>query len=221
MTVEEVPASRATRRRTPAARSRLPLPFRWEGAWGRGNSGDRLCRGSRVSGVGRRATGVGLILLVIAACSGEVATTTTVATTTASTTTAPAATSTTPDPLAAFARGAVLVSGESWDVAIADTADLRSQGLMGVTDFGDLDGMLFVFETDTGAGFWMKDTLIPLDVAFFAADGSLVDLISMDPCLDDDDCVTHYASGYYRFALEAPVGAFDAMDRPSLVVEGG
>ena len=170
----------------------------------------------RVSGVGRRASGVGLglALLLVAACSGEVSSTTTTAPT------VPDTTSTTIGVPPGFARATVLVSGTPWVVAVADTSELRSQGLMGVTDLGDLSGMLFVFEEDTEAGFWMKDTLIPLDAAFFTADGSLVDLIPMVPCADDS-CPTYHAAGPYRYALEAAPGSFDAIDRPTLQVTGG
>ncbi|MBU1865372.1 MAG: DUF192 domain-containing protein, partial [Actinobacteria bacterium] len=93
-------------------------------------------------------------------------------------TTGPAA----PDPLDGFARLEVGVGGEVWRVAVADTPALRSRGLMGVTDLGSVRGMLFLWPNDTAGGFWMKDTLIPLDIAFFDAAGVLVDLVSMTPC---------------------------------------
>jgi len=105
----------------------------------------------------------------------------------------------------------VTIGGEAWSVALADTPALRSQGLMGVTDFGGLNGMLFTWPEDVTNGFWMKDTLIPLDIAFFAADGSLVDLLSMVPC-EEDPCLSYRASGIYRFAVEAPPGGFDRFD---------
>ena len=123
-----------------------------------------------------------------------------------STTTAPAA-----DPLTAFEVVEVTLAGEAWSVAVADTPALRSQGLMGVTGLGGLDGMLFAWPEDVTSGFWMKDTLIPLDIAFFAADGSLVDLLSMVPC-EEDPCLTYRSSGVYRFALEAPQGGFEGFD---------
>lgn len=118
-----------------------------------------------------------------------------------------------------FGRATVSVSGEPWSVAVADTAGLRSQGLMGITDLGDLDGMLFVFDADTDAGFWMKDTLIPLDVAFFDEDGGLVDLLAMEPCRADP-CPTYTPSGDYRFALEASQGRLAAIDDLRLDLDG-
>ena len=130
-------------------------------------------------------------------------------------TSAPAAT--VPEVLAAFPRADILVSGETWTVVVADTPALRSQGLMGVSDLGDLDGMLFVFEADTTVGFWMKDTLIPLDVALFGAEGTLVDLLAMVPCADDP-CPTYHPSGRYRYALESAPGAFEGLEPLELVV---
>lgn len=109
-----------------------------------------------------------------------------------------------------FGRATIVMSGERWSVAVADTPELRARGLMGITDLGDLDGMLFVFEEDTRAGFWMKDTLIALDVAFFGEDGGFVDLLTMEPCRADP-CPTHTPSGAYRYAVEAPEGRLAAI----------
>ena len=76
---------------------------------------------------------------------------------------------------------------------------------MGVTDLGGLDGMLFVFQVDSDGGFWMKNTLIPLDIVFFTADGGFVDSLTMAPCTEDP-CPVYRPRGAYRYALEAPAG---------------
>lgn len=102
-------------------------------------------------------------------------------------------------------------------VAIADTADLRRRGLMDVADLADLDGMLFVFEQDSTVGFWMKDTLLPLDVAFFDAGGLLVDDFVMDPC-PADPCPVYRPAGPYRYALEMPAGQMPAEPGPLALV---
>ena len=113
-----------------------------------------------------------------------------------------------------------MVAGEPWTVAVAATREERSQGLMNVTDLGEVDGMLFVFEADSEGGFWMKDTLIPLDIAFFDAGGSLVDVLSMVPCREDP-CPIYTPAGAYRFALEAVPGRLDGLaDEPVLVYDG-
>ncbi len=106
-----------------------------------------------------------------------------------------------------FETDTIKLDGTRFLVAVADTPDQRAQGLMGVTDLGGLDGMLFVFPTDTPTqgGFWMKNTLIPLDIAFFDANGMLVDRLAMEPCTADP-CPSYHPSGAYRYALEAPEG---------------
>ncbi len=104
-----------------------------------------------------------------------------------------------------FDVAAITIDGQEMAVAIADTPALRSQGLMGVTDLGGLDGMLFVFEEATDGGFWMKDTLIALDIAFFEAGGAFVDGFTMEPCAEDP-CPVYHPTGTYRYAVETPAG---------------
>jgi uncharacterized membrane protein (UPF0127 family) len=144
-----------------------------------------------------------VVVLVVAGCGSG-------ATTTAPSTTAPAVSESTATTMAetlpGFAHRDVVVAGRMLHVAVADTTDLRTQGLMGVTDLGALDGMLFVFPADSASAFWMKDTPIPLDIWFFDAGGVLVDALTMDPC-EADPCPLYEASGVYRFALETPAGS--------------
>ena len=110
-----------------------------------------------------------------------------------------------PAGLDGFETSTITVDGRELIVAVAETPDQRSQGLMGVTDLGGLDGMLFVFQADSEGGFWMKNTLIPLDIVFFTADGGFVDALTMVPCVEDP-CPTYRPDGSYRYALEAPAG---------------
>ncbi len=79
-----------------------------------------------------------------------------------------------------------------------------------MSDLEGREGMLFVFEGDSRAVFTMADTVIPLDIAFFAADGSLVDEFAMVPC-PSEPCPTYSATGAYRFALETPAGGFEGI----------
>lgn len=123
--------------------------------------------------------------------------------------------STTLDPLSRLPTTVVEVSGSPWDVAVAAEPHEWIQGLRGVSDLGALQGMLFVSDEDTATPFVMEDTLIPLDIAFFAADGTLVDILAMEPCTVTP-CPRYTASGPYRYALEAPTGAFAAIDQPLL-----
>ena len=63
------------------------------------------------------------------------------------------------------------------------------------------DGMLFVFPDETAGGFWMKNTLVPLTIAFFKADGTRVRKLSMTPCRQSS-CPIYSPGRTYRFALE-------------------
>jgi uncharacterized membrane protein (UPF0127 family) len=99
-------------------------------------------------------------------------------------------------------------------VWLADTPALRNQGLMAVTDpeLGGASAMVFAFPGDTTSGFWMKDTLLPLSIAWYAADGSLVSTADMDPCPEGvTNCPVSSAAGSYRYAVEVPQGALDRL----------
>ena len=107
-----------------------------------------------------------------------------------------------------FATTTIRVDGRDLVVAVAESPNQRSRGLMGVTDLGGLDGMLFVFQSDADGGFWMKNTLISLDIAFFDSDGGLVNILTMEPCTADP-CQTYRPGGSYRYAVEAAAGDLD------------
>ncbi|MBT8216209.1 MAG: DUF192 domain-containing protein [Acidimicrobiia bacterium] len=132
-------------------------------------------------------------------------------TTTATTTTVDEpTTTTTPSPAgvsADFERTVVEIDGVPYTVAVAQTRDELAQGLMGVEDLGPLDGMLFVYSTESIQSHWMKDTLIPLDIAFFDASGFLVSVESMTTC-PDDDCPSYASAGPARYSIEVPFGGF-------------
>lgn len=91
-------------------------------------------------------------------------------------------------------------------LAVADTPQLRSRGLMGVSDLGDVDGMLFGWGGDlVNSRFVMRDTLIPLTIAFFGSDGVVVDVFGMQPC-DTEPCETYPSAAPYTHAVEFPGG---------------
>jgi hypothetical protein len=83
---------------------------------------------------------------------------------------------------------------------LAITSASRSLGLMNRRR-APADGMLFVFPEDTRGGFWMKNTLVPLTIVFFNADGKRVRKLSMTPCRQES-CPIYNPGRRYRFALE-------------------
>ncbi len=91
-------------------------------------------------------------------------------------------------------------------VRVADTSDERAQGLMGVTSLPSDDGMVFVFGGSSEDAFWMKDTLIPLSIAFVDGD-RIVAIREMEPCTNDP-CPTYDAGAPYTYAVEANRGWF-------------
>jgi uncharacterized membrane protein (UPF0127 family) len=95
------------------------------------------------------------------------------------------------------------------DIEVADTPEERATGLMGREDLGSLDGMAFVWPEPTSGGFWMKDTLIPLSIAFWDERGEIVAILDMEPC-DADPCPSYDPGLAYVGAVEVGQGAFDA-----------
>lgn len=90
---------------------------------------------------------------------------------------------------------------------LAETTAQQERGLMNRGDIGGYDGMLFRFSDDTETTFWMKDTLLPLSIAFFDGNGRFVSTADMAPCIHQPSCPTYGAPRPYRYALEVPQGA--------------
>jgi len=87
---------------------------------------------------------------------------------------------------------------------IADTPDRWERGLMGRTSLPPDSGMLFVFPSDDTVSFWMKDTPLPLSIAFVDASGSVLSVQDMAPLSTE----LHSSPGPYRYALEVSQGYF-------------
>ena len=87
----------------------------------------------------------------------------------------------------------------------ADTAPLRSRGLMFVTDLGEADAMAFRYPTPHTGTFWMKNTVLPLSIAFFAPDGEFIASFDMEPCRADP-CPNYRTPENFQVAVEVPQG---------------
>src|SRR5919202_3654913 len=91
-------------------------------------------------------------------------------------------------------------------VEIADTPAEQETGLMGRSALAPNAGMLFVFGQDQPLSFWMKDTLIPLSIAFMDSQGRIVDIQDMQPL----DQTPHDSAAPAKYALEVNQGFFAA-----------
>jgi uncharacterized membrane protein (UPF0127 family) len=93
------------------------------------------------------------------------------------------------------------------DIEVADTPEERQRGLSGRDELDADAGMLFVFGEPVTQTFWMKDTRIPLSIAFIDADGRIVAIRDMIPC-PREPCRLYSAGKLYSTALEVNRGAF-------------
>jgi uncharacterized protein len=87
---------------------------------------------------------------------------------------------------------------------LAATPEQRSTGLMHRREMPQHEGMLFVFEQPSQQCFWMKNTLLPLSIAFLADDGTVVNILDMKPQALDSHCSTKPV----RYVLEMNQGWF-------------
>jgi uncharacterized membrane protein (UPF0127 family) len=94
------------------------------------------------------------------------------------------------------------------DVEVADSDEERALGLMNRESLDEDKGMLFLYFEPNRGGFWMKDTLIPLSIAFFDEKGEILKIMDMEPC-ENDPCPTYDPGVRYWGALEVNQGAFE------------
>jgi hypothetical protein len=87
---------------------------------------------------------------------------------------------------------------------VAYTPESRMQGLMYRKTLGASDGMLFVFDEPQRQCMWMRNTYVPLSVAFIDAKGVILNVEDMAPLTEDSHC----AAGPAKFALEMNKGWF-------------
>jgi len=116
-----------------------------------------------------------------------------------------------PSPSIDFGHGTAVLHGASdvrVELEVARTAEQRAFGLMLREELAPEAGMLFVFPGATSGGFYMKDTLIPLSIAFFDDKGEILKILDMVPC-KREPCKIYYPDAIYTRALEVNKAAFD------------
>ncbi|MCC7105184.1 MAG: DUF192 domain-containing protein [Chloroflexi bacterium] len=89
---------------------------------------------------------------------------------------------------------------------LARTPAEREVGLMYRAKMDFDAGMLFVYTADSNEGYWMRNTFLPLSIAFIDNDGTIITIRDMQPRTDD----IHQSARPYRYALETNQGWFDA-----------
>ena len=100
---------------------------------------------------------------------------------------------------------------------VASSPDQRSVGLMNRFSLKPDHGMLFVFERNESLSFWMRNTYIPLSIAFIAPDGHIVNIEDMKPQTEE----AHWSRGPAMYALEMKKGWFAERGiGPGAVVKG-
>jgi uncharacterized protein len=141
----------------------------------------------------RRLASIGLVVLTLAACANGA------------------------EPVHGAAANRILVWVRTADgtielenLQVARTSQARARGLMGRASLPKDGGMVFLFDDETRAAFWMKDTLIPLSILFWQDDGRIIDILDMSPCRADP-CPVYRASAPYVGAIEMNRGAFERL----------
>jgi hypothetical protein len=101
-------------------------------------------------------------------------------------------------------RVLVTIGSDAFTIEVARTENQRARGLMHRQTLGKREGMLFVFDADQHLAFWMKDTTLPLSIAFLSSDGRILQIEDMEP-LSQKSIRSRLSA---RYALELPRGAF-------------
>jgi uncharacterized membrane protein (UPF0127 family) len=131
------------------------------------------------SGTALRLTITAVLLLMVAACSGG-------------------------QSAAQAKRLSIVVRGHVLEVEIVADDVSRARGLMFREEMADNGGMLFVYPADEPMGFWMRNTPLPLSIAFLDGRGRIINIADMEPF----DERMHFSEGEARYALEVHQGWF-------------
>ena len=96
------------------------------------------------------------------------------------------------------------IRGHVLRVEVADTEQARRTGLMFRTQLAENSGMLFVYQAEERWAMWMRNTYVPLSVAFVDRSGRIINIEDMQPQTED----THQSAKPAKYALEVNLGWF-------------
>lgn len=99
----------------------------------------------------------------------------------------------------------VCFDNECFVVEVVDTPQSREVGLMNRENLDKNKGMLFIFEVEGRYPFWMKNTLIPLDIIWIDSSGKIIDIKEAEPC-ERDPCKIIDHDGSAKYVLEINKG---------------
>ena len=99
----------------------------------------------------------------------------------------------------------ILVGKTPLWVEVADTLEKQERGLMFRRSLPENEGMLFVYREPIELSFWMRNTLIPLDIAFVGADGIILNIHQAHPL---DESVLYRSAGAAKYVIETNRGWF-------------
>ena len=104
----------------------------------------------------------------------------------------------------------------AWCLLAALTREQRARGLMEVGDLQGYEGMAFLYDEPSTNAFYMRNTPMPLSIAWIDAQGQVVSVADMEPCPDREGCPTYPPAGPYVTAIEVPQGRLGELG----IVEG-
>jgi uncharacterized membrane protein (UPF0127 family) len=109
-----------------------------------------------------------------------------------------------------FKKRKIEISGKTIVVEVADTDERRAYGLMFRNSLPKDEGMLFIFEDERTRSFWMKNTLIPLSIAYINEDKVITEIVDMEPAVLGSTRPKSYPSKKKSmYALEMNIGWFE------------
>lgn len=105
--------------------------------------------------------------------------------------------------------GSVCFKENCFEVELAVTSQQRQRGLMHRQELGEGKGMLFIFEKESFQSFWMKDTLIPLDIIWMDSNKKIIFISkNAQPC-ERLICESVGSAGNTKYVLELKAGVCD------------
>lgn len=93
------------------------------------------------------------------------------------------------------------------NVEFAKTSEERQKGLMNRVSLPKNSGLLFIFPDETNRSFWMKNTLIPLDVIFVSSKGHINEMTTLNPCQETEICQPYNSKTPAQYVLEINAGS--------------